>query len=102
MAVEIVRRMVVHGRADDVTNVVYPGAGHVFLVQDFLPPRGPGTGPPVDFGGSTKADIVAGKGTWQRIPSFLQAGDPLPPCSRSVGGPSPWISKYMSNPLTAA
>ena len=74
MVDEIVRRMVAHGRADDVTNVVYPGAGHTFLVQDFLyPPRGPGPGPPMDFGGSTEADIVAGKDTWQRIPSFLQA-----------------------------
>jgi hypothetical protein len=27
----------------------------------------------MDFGGSTEADIVAGKDTWQRIPSFLQA-----------------------------
>ena len=73
MAVEVVRRMADHGRGNDVTNVVYPGAGHVFLVQDFLPPPGPGTGPPFDFGGSTQADQVAGKDAWPRAVSFLQA-----------------------------
>jgi dienelactone hydrolase len=65
--------MVDHGRGNDVTNVVYPGAGHVFLVQDFLPPPGPGTGPPFDFGGSTQADHAAGEDAWSRAVSFLQA-----------------------------
>jgi len=73
MAEEIVRRMENHGRGDDVTNVVYPRAGHVFLVQDFVPPPGPGTGPQYDFGGSTQADHLAGKDAWQRAVSFLQA-----------------------------
>ena len=73
MAGEVVRRMGAHGRVDDVTNVVYPGAGHVFLMQGPPPPSGPGTGPPIDFGGTTAADILAGKESWQRIPSFLQS-----------------------------
>lgn len=72
MADEIVRRMQNHGRGDDVTNVVYPGAGHVFLVQDFLPPPSAGTGPPFDFGGGTQADHVAGKDAWRRAVSFLE------------------------------
>jgi pimeloyl-ACP methyl ester carboxylesterase len=73
MAEEIVRRMADHGRGDDVTNVVYPDAGHVFLVQDFLPPPRPGTSPQYDFGGSTEADHAAGRDAWQRAVSFLQA-----------------------------
>jgi dienelactone hydrolase len=73
MAEEIVRRMADHGRGNDVTSVVYPGAGHVFLVQDFLPPPGPGTGPRFDFGGNAEADSIAGKDAWQRALSFLQA-----------------------------
>lgn len=73
MAEEIVRRMADHGRGDDVTSVVYPGAGHAFLVQDFLPPPGPGTGPQYDFGGNTEADHIAGRDAWQRAVSFLQA-----------------------------
>jgi dienelactone hydrolase len=73
MAGEIVRRMVAHGRVDDVTNVLYPDAGHVLLMQGLPPLSGPGTGPPMDFGGTTEADIVAGKSAWERIPSFLQS-----------------------------
>jgi dienelactone hydrolase len=73
MAEEIVRRMVDHGRGHDVTNVVYPDAGHVFLVQDFMPPPGSGTGPQFDFGGSTQADHEAGEDAWRRAVSFLQA-----------------------------
>lgn len=73
MAKEIVRRMEDHGRGNDVTNVVYLGAGHVFFVQDFVPPPEPGTGAPFDFGGSTEADLVAGKDAWQRAVSCLLA-----------------------------
>ena len=73
MAEEIVRRMADHGRRDDVTNVTYPGAGHVFLVQEFLARLGPGAGPRYDFGGSAEADQDAGKDAWRRIVSFLQA-----------------------------
>jgi len=73
MAEEIVQRMVDHGRGDDITNVVYPGAGHVFLIQDFMPPPGSGTGPQFDFGGSTQADHVASEDAWRRAVSFLQA-----------------------------
>ena len=73
MADEIVRRMEDHGRGDDVTNVVYPGAGHVFLMQDFMPLPGPGRGPQYDFGGSTRADQIAGMDAWQRAVSFLRA-----------------------------
>jgi uncharacterized protein len=77
MAAEVVRRMANHGRADDVTNIVYPGAGHVFLVQDFLPPLG--TGPPFDYGGSAEADSAAGKDAWQRIAYFLHDATQLQP-----------------------
>ena len=73
MSDEIVRRMENHGRGDDVTNVVYSGAGHVFLLQDFMPPPGPGTGPQYDFGGSEETDHIAGKDAWQRAVSFLRA-----------------------------
>jgi len=73
MSEEIVRRMENHGRVDDVTNVVYSGAGHVFLLQDFMPPPGPGTGPQYDFGGNAPADHIAGRDAWQRAVSFLQA-----------------------------
>lgn len=73
MADEIVRRMVDHGRGDDVTSVVYPGAGHTFLVQDFMPPPGTGAGPHFDFGGTNQADHVAGEDAWRRAVSFLQA-----------------------------
>jgi len=69
MAAEIMRRMADHGRADDVTNVVYPGAGHAFLVQDFLPP--PGIGPAFDYGGGTAADSAAGEDAWKRITAFF-------------------------------
>jgi len=73
MADEIVRRMVDHGRGHDVTSVVYPAAGHTFLIQDFMPPRGLGPGPEMDFGGTTEADHVAGADAWRRVISFLQA-----------------------------
>jgi dienelactone hydrolase len=73
MAEEIVRRMEDHGRGEDVTSVVYPGAGHVFLVQEFLPPLNPGAVPMFDYGGSADADRVAGKDAWARAVSFLKA-----------------------------
>ena len=71
MSDEIVRRMENHGRGDDVTNVVYSGAGHVFLLQDFMPRPGAGAGPQYDFGGIFEADAIAGKDAWQRAVSFL-------------------------------
>ena len=58
-----------HGRGDDVTNVVYPGASHVFLVREFLPPAMLGIGGVYDFGGTPEADTVAGKDAWGRITS---------------------------------
>jgi dienelactone hydrolase len=72
MASEIVQRMNDHGRGDDVTNVVYPGAGHMFLVQEFMPPWWPGPAPMYDFGGSTEADQGAGRQAWQHLVAFLQ------------------------------
>jgi dienelactone hydrolase len=72
MADQIVRRMVDHERRDDVTSVVYPGAGHTFFVKDFMPPPGAGPGPHFDFGGSIQADHVAGEDAWQRAVSFLR------------------------------
>lgn len=71
MANEIVRRMNDRGRRDDVTNVVYPGAGHMFLVQEFMPPWWPGPTPVYDFGGSPEADQVAGRQAWQHLVAFL-------------------------------
>jgi len=76
MAEEIVLRMVNHGRGEDVTSVIYPGAGHVFLVQDFLPRSGPGRVPQYDFGGSPEADRIAGEDAWRQAVSFLQASAP--------------------------
>jgi dienelactone hydrolase len=73
MANEIVRRMEENGRADDVINVIYPGAGHAFFVQQFMPPPGPGTRPSFDLGGNVQADHNAGVDAWQRAVSFLQA-----------------------------
>ena len=72
MAAEIVRRMQEHGRGGDVSNVVYPGAGHMFLVRDFLPPAGAGNAPMFDFGGTAKADEVANRDGWRRVVAFLQ------------------------------
>lgn len=74
MAEEIVRRMENHGRGGDVTSVVYPDAGHIFLVRELLPPTPPGQSPPYDFGGSDQADRIAGMDAWQRAVDFLQAG----------------------------
>jgi uncharacterized protein len=65
----IVRRMADHGAAEKVTRVVYPAAGHAFLVQDFLPP--PGIGPAFDYGGTMEADTAAGEDSWRRIAAFL-------------------------------
>jgi dienelactone hydrolase len=76
MSDEIVQRMENHGRGEDVTNVVYAGAGHVFLLQDFMPRPGQGSGPQYDFGGSFQADSIAGKDAWQRAVSFLSTDEP--------------------------
>jgi dienelactone hydrolase len=73
MANEIVRRMEENGRADDVTNVIYPGAGHAFFVQEFTRPPEPGTRPSYDLGGNEQADHSAGVDAWQLAVSFLQA-----------------------------
>jgi dienelactone hydrolase len=72
MAAEVVARMENNGRAADITNVVYPGAGHMFLVQEFLPQPTPGTVPLFDYGGSEEADRVAGNDAWQKAISFLK------------------------------
>jgi hypothetical protein len=71
MADRIVRRMNDHGRAQDITSVVYPGAGHVFLVLDFLRPGGPA----FDYGGAPDADRAAGADAWRRIPDFLKSSN---------------------------
>jgi dienelactone hydrolase len=73
MANEVVRRMEEHGRGDDVTSVVYPGAGHVFFIRDLLPPPVPGSRPTYDFGGGSEADSIASRDAWQRAVAFLQA-----------------------------
>ncbi len=74
MAAEIERRMKDHGRGGDITNVVYLGAGHVFLILDFIPPAMLGIGGLFDYGGTTEADAVAGKDAWRRITAFLKVG----------------------------
>lgn len=71
MAAEIEHRMKEHGRGRDITNVVYPGAGHVFLIRDFIPPAMFGVGGMFDYGGSPEADAVAGSDAWRRIGEFL-------------------------------
>jgi dienelactone hydrolase len=73
MAAEIERRMNDHGRGDDITNVVYPDAGHVFLMREFIPPAMLGIGGMYDFGGTPEADTVAGEDAWRRIREFLTA-----------------------------
>ena len=90
MSDEIVRRMENHGRGDDVTSVVYAGAGHVFLVQDFMPPPGRGAGPRFDFGGNFEADNIAGRDAWQRAVSFLRADEPS---STALAGASPGMAQ---------
>jgi dienelactone hydrolase len=72
MANEIVRRMEKNGRAGDVTSVLYPGAGHAFFVQQFMPPPGPGARPSYDLGGNDQADHHAGVDAWKQAVSFLQ------------------------------
>ena len=79
MAGEVVRRMEEHGRRDDVTSVVYPGAGHIFFIQDLLPPPVPGSRPLYDFGGSNEADHSAGLDAWQRAVAFLQTPESVQP-----------------------
>jgi dienelactone hydrolase len=74
MAAEIERRMEEHGRGRDITNVVYPGAGHVFLIREFIPPAMFGVGGMFDYGGSPEADAVAGGDAWRRIGEFLTRG----------------------------
>jgi uncharacterized protein len=73
MAAEIEHRMNEHGRGGDITNVVYPGAGHVFLMREFIPPAFLGIGGVYDFGGTPEADAAAGKDAWRRIGAFLSA-----------------------------
>lgn len=72
MAEELVRRMEDYRRGDDVTNVIYPGAGHTSLVQDFMSPPGAGTEPLFDLGGSLQGDQVASTDAWRRTVAFLQ------------------------------
>lgn len=69
MAGELSRRMESHGRSADLTNVVYPDAGHVFALRDFMPPN-----TPFDFGGSPEADASASADAWNRITQFLRPG----------------------------
>ena len=72
MATELVNRHNQKGRPADVTNVVYPDAGHAFVMREFMPPPGSPGSPPFDFGGSPGADASAASDTWSRVPSFLR------------------------------
>ena len=69
MAGELARRMDSYGRSEDLTNVVYPGAGHVFAMHDWMPPS-----TMFDFGGDAEADASASADAWRRIPDFLARG----------------------------
>ena len=71
MAGELTQRMERNGRSSDVTSVVYPGAGHVFVMREFLPPPGSPGSPPFDFGGDAKTDSLAAEDAWTRISAFL-------------------------------
>jgi dienelactone hydrolase len=71
MAAAIVDRMQTHGDADRISSVVYQGAGHTFLVRDFLPASNEGTRPSFDFGGGAEADRSAAERGWSQIVSFL-------------------------------
>ncbi len=77
MAAEIERRMIEHGRGDRITNVVYPGAGHVFLIREFIPAAMFGIGGLYDYGGSPDEDAIAGEDAWQRISAFLNGDSKL-------------------------
>jgi dienelactone hydrolase len=71
MAGELTECMERHGRSSDVTSVVYPGAGHVFVMREFLPPPGSPGSPPFDFGGDAEADSTAAENAWSRISALL-------------------------------
>jgi dienelactone hydrolase len=71
MAGELTRRMERNGRSSDITSVVYPGAGHVFVMREFLPPPGSPGSPPFDFGGDAEADSTAAQDAWTRIAALL-------------------------------
>jgi dienelactone hydrolase len=71
MARELNERMNEHGRSDDLTNVVYPGAGHAFVMREFMPPPGSPGAPQIDFGGTADSDAAAASDTWARIANFL-------------------------------
>ena len=62
-----------HGRGDDVTNVVYPGAGHTFSITRTSCLRRGWRPAPVRTGGSSQADHLASEDAWQRVVSFLKA-----------------------------
>jgi dienelactone hydrolase len=70
----VVERMRRHGRASDVTNVVYRGAGHAFLHREFFANRDAHGRPIWDFGGNDADHSAAAADAWPRIASFL-AGD---------------------------
>jgi dienelactone hydrolase len=58
----------------EVTDVVYPDAGHAFLHREFFANRDVNGRPIWDFGGSAEADAAAATDAWSRIVSFLSAG----------------------------
>jgi dienelactone hydrolase len=70
MADDIVQRMRDLGRGEQVTNVVYRGAGHAFLTRDFLQAQSEAM--PFDFGGNPQADRAAAHDAWKRTLSFLE------------------------------
>ena len=71
MAGQLTERMKRHGRSADMTSVVYPNAGHVFMMREFLAPPGSPGSPPFDFGGDAEADSLAAEDAWTRIAALL-------------------------------
>jgi dienelactone hydrolase len=71
MSNELAGRMTAFGRSTELTSVVYPDAGHTFLTREFMPPPGSPSSPPIDFGGTVDADLLAAADAWARIGTFL-------------------------------
>jgi hypothetical protein len=69
----IVDRMSRHGRADDVTHLHYPQAGHMLFPysrpSDAMFPEYP-----MDLGGTTADDLAAHRAAWPQVIEHLRGG----------------------------
>ncbi len=70
MARTLVERMTAVGRADDVTHISYPGAGHL-LFWDYLPATAADRNAGQIFGGTPAATAAARADSWPKIQTFL-------------------------------